>query len=68
MNRDFGDGAYYLEGDLADLELDLVEHFCDSCNSHGYQQMAGSEIVKTLVVEGCGIDFEDPNKVQISFK
>lgn len=60
---DVGPGAYYLMGKLAWLEQDLIYQFSQNMNGIGFLQINCPEIFRTLVVEGCGIDYKSPGKI-----
>ncbi|PVD21644.1 hypothetical protein C0Q70_17443 [Pomacea canaliculata] len=58
-----GPRATYLMGELAEMEGLLVQHVTSQLLSAGLQQIACPEIFRTLVVEGCGLDYDSPNEV-----
>jgi seryl-tRNA synthetase len=55
--------SYYLEGPLAQMELDWIENFSQALKSGGFEPMTGPDFVKSIVVDGCGLEFANPDKV-----
>lgn len=56
-------GAYYLHGAAAGCELALLEFACDRLSAAGYQRVSCPDTVKSLVADGCGLPFADPQRV-----
>ncbi len=55
--------AYYLKGSLAYKELELARNFSRRLFDEGFHLISAPDFVKSLVVEGCGLDFSDANRV-----
>ena len=55
--------AYYLKGPLARLELDWIRSFSQTLTEHSFTPMSATDFVKSIVVDGCGMDFIQPEKV-----
>jgi len=55
--------SYYMQGDLALLELDALDRFINDLRNINFIQFSCPDIVKTIVVEGCGKDFHDPDEM-----
>lgn len=58
-----GPKAVYLLGDLAEAELTLMHDAMTKILSRGYTPIAGSEIFRTVVVDGCGLDHLSGNQI-----
>ncbi|XP_037073114.1 serine--tRNA ligase, mitochondrial-like, partial [Pollicipes pollicipes] len=56
-------GAYYLHGAAAGCEQALVEYACHALAAAGFQRVSCPDTVKSLVAEGCGLEFADPAQV-----
>ncbi|CAG4932335.1 unnamed protein product [Colias eurytheme] len=57
--------SYYLLGDAALFELGAKFYFSNYLKSNNFIQFSCPDFVKSLVVEGCGIDHTDPNSTYI---
>jgi len=62
-SRNAGPEGYYLQGNMALLELALQWMFQDEFSDAGYIVMTGSDFCKPVMLEGCGINFDDPTNV-----
>jgi len=51
---------YFLKGSLALMELDLIRSFSQDFMEHGFKQMTGPDFVKSIIVDGCGVEFNNP--------
>lgn len=51
---------YYLIGDAALFELGAKFYFSDYLKRNNFVQFSNPDFVKSLIVEGCGIDHTDP--------
>ena len=60
---DVSAGAYYLHGAAAELELALTEYACRELADAGFSRVSCPDTVKSLVAEGCGLEFDDPAEV-----
>ncbi|KAF0292566.1 Serine--tRNA synthetase-like protein Slimp [Amphibalanus amphitrite] len=60
---DVSPGAYYLHGAAAELELALLEFACAELAAAGFARVSCPDTVKSLVAEGCGLEFGDPGEV-----
>ncbi|XP_038213210.1 serine--tRNA synthetase-like protein Slimp [Zerene cesonia] len=56
---------YYLTGDAALFELGAKFYFSNFLKSYNFIQFSCPDFVKSLIVEGCGIDHTDPNSTFI---
>lgn len=53
--------AYYLRGPLAHLELDWIQSFSQAFVQHNaFHLITGADFVKSVIVDGCGLEFNDP--------
>ena len=57
--------CYYLQGDAALFELCVLDYFAEKLGSHGFIKFCNSDFGRSVVVEGCGLDHEDPNVTYI---
>jgi len=55
--------AFYLKHDLAMLELKLNQYLSSIFLDHGFEIFSNPDFTKSVMVEGCGDDFLDPNSV-----
>ena len=55
--------AFYLLGRLAKLEIDLGRRMQSHLLAKDYSMMSCPDFVKSVVVEGCGVDYRDPEAV-----
>ncbi|XP_045611009.2 serine--tRNA synthetase-like protein Slimp isoform X1 [Procambarus clarkii] len=55
--------AYYLKNGLALLELACSDYFLSRFKALGYQQQSNPDIVKAIVVEGCGAHYVARHKL-----
>ena len=55
--------AYYLKGPLAELELYLQRMFTQGLVSEGFHLVSAPDFVKSLIVDGCGMDFTNGSRV-----
>lgn len=55
--------AYYLEGDAALLELEWMRSFSQKWIEQGFHLISAPDFVKSLIVDGCALDFNDPDRV-----
>ncbi|XP_064649761.1 serine--tRNA ligase-like [Lineus longissimus] len=58
-----GPTAYYMKGDLAILEQAISRYTQGCLESEGISGVVCPDIVKAFVVEGCGVDVTNPDKV-----
>ncbi|XP_052789311.1 serine--tRNA ligase, mitochondrial-like [Mya arenaria] len=58
-----GAKAYYLTGQLAVLEQELISHFSSSLRQQGFQLILAPEIFKAPVVEAGGYNLLDPSSI-----
>jgi len=56
----FTSTGYFLTGPLALMELDWIQSFSQPFVEHGFKQMTGPDFVKSIIVDGCGIEFVNP--------
>ncbi|KAI0229886.1 hypothetical protein LSAT2_019700 [Lamellibrachia satsuma] len=56
-------GSYYLRGSIAHLELHLTDLVSRRLSDAGLQQFSCPDMFKTIVMEACGKQFSDPEKV-----
>ena len=54
--------AYYLKGPLAHMELELQRVFSRRFFDEGFHMVSAPDFVKSIVVEGCGLDFGDASR------
>ncbi|KAG8229948.1 hypothetical protein J437_LFUL011093 [Ladona fulva] len=52
--------CYFLKNEGVKFELGLVQYLANYLRSKGFVQFSNPDFVKSLVVEGCGFDHEDP--------
>ncbi|XP_022115095.2 serine--tRNA synthetase-like protein Slimp [Pieris rapae] len=57
--------SVYLLGDAALFELGVKFYFSDYLKRSNYMQFSNPDFVKSLVVEGCGVDHTDPTSTFI---
>lgn len=57
--------CYYLQGDAALFELCVLEYFAEKFGSNGFIKFCNSDFGRSVVVEGCGLDHEDPSVTYI---
>ncbi|XP_050532890.1 serine--tRNA synthetase-like protein Slimp [Daktulosphaira vitifoliae] len=50
----------YLKNKAAMFELATLEYFIESLEKHGFTQLCNSDMVKSVIVEGCGLDSYNP--------
>jgi seryl-tRNA synthetase len=55
--------AFYLKGLSARLELRWMQTFSQDWIDKGYNLISPPDFVRSLVVDGCGLDFNNPEKV-----
>ncbi|XP_077290221.1 seryl-tRNA synthetase-like insect mitochondrial protein [Arctopsyche grandis] len=55
-----GPHNYYLKNDAALFELSAKFYFSDCLRKLGYVQFSNPDFTKSAVVEGCGLNHEDP--------
>lgn len=60
---DVGPGAFYLTGKLAWLEQNWIYQISQNLSESGFLQLSCPEIFRTLVVEGCGVDYNSSDKI-----
>ena len=53
--------SYYLKNKLAQMELELTRYFTCSLLAHNLEMISNPDFVKSVMVEGCGEDFLDPD-------
>ncbi|KAL5012984.1 hypothetical protein ScPMuIL_011535 [Solemya velum] len=58
-----GSRAFYLKGELALLEQSLISFVSKMLEERGFFQLTCPEFLRSLVVEGCGGDFTDPDQI-----
>ncbi|XP_046559430.1 serine--tRNA ligase, chloroplastic/mitochondrial-like [Haliotis rubra] len=58
-----GSKAYYLLGQLATQEQCLLLSMVDQLTSNHFHQLACPEIFRSLVAEGCGVDYKDKTQI-----
>lgn len=52
--------CYYLKNAAAEFELASTFFVADHLNGAGFTQFSNSDFSKSVVVEGCGLDYSDP--------
>jgi seryl-tRNA synthetase len=57
--------CYYLKGEAALFELIVLDYFARKLRSHNFIRFCNSDFGRSVVVEGCGIDHEDPSVTYI---
>lgn len=57
--------CYYLKGGAALLELCVLDYFAEKLGSHGFIKFCNSDFGRSVVVEGCGLNHEDPSVTYI---
>jgi len=55
--------AFYMRGLSARLELNWMRTFSNDWISKGYNLISPPDFVRSLIVDGCGLDFNNPQKV-----
>ena len=55
--------AYYLKHDLAKLELKLNQYFTSKLLDCDYEIFSNPDFIKSVMAEGCGIDFLNPEQI-----
>lgn len=55
--------AFYMRGLSARLELNWMRNFSNDWISKGYNLISPPDFVRSLIVDGCGLDFNNPQKV-----
>lgn len=55
--------GFYLKHELARLELQLNQYFQSKLLDHEWEIFSNPDFSKSVVVEGCGIDFMNPDKI-----
>ncbi|WAR30569.1 hypothetical protein MAR_033111 [Mya arenaria] len=63
VDNNVGAKAYYLTGQLAVLEQELISHFSSSLRQQGFQLILAPEIFKAPVVEAGGYNLLDPSSI-----
>ncbi|XP_048245401.1 serine--tRNA synthetase-like protein Slimp [Haliotis rufescens] len=58
-----GPKAYYLLGQLASHEQSLLHSVSHHLTNNHFHQLACPEIFRSLVAEGCGIDYKDKTQI-----
>jgi seryl-tRNA synthetase len=57
--------CYYLKGDAALFELCVLDYFTEKLGKHGFTKFCNSDFGRSVVVEGCGLNHEDPSVTYI---
>lgn len=57
--------CYYLKGDAALFELCVLDYFAEKLGSHAFIKFCNSDFGRSVVVEGCGLNHEDPSVTYI---
>lgn len=57
--------CYYLQGDAALFELCVLDYFAEKLHTYGFIKFCNSDFGRSIVVEGCGLDHEDPSVTYI---
>jgi seryl-tRNA synthetase len=57
--------CYYLKGDAVLFELCVLHYFTGKLCRNNFIQFCNSDFGRSVVVEGCGLDHEDPNVTYI---
>lgn len=60
---DCSPNSYYLKNDLAVLELAVGNFFSSFLVSHGYSRQSNPDFSKSVVVDGCGFEFSNSDKI-----
>ncbi|XP_076065905.1 seryl-tRNA synthetase-like insect mitochondrial protein [Oratosquilla oratoria] len=60
---DSSPSAYYLKGTLAALELEIADFFLQEFENREFVLSSNTDFAKSVVVEGCGLDFTNSNQV-----
>ena len=55
--------AFYLSGSNAALELNLLRTFNQYWINNGFHPISAPDFVKSLIIDGCGMSFQDPSQV-----
>ena len=55
--------AVYLKSKLAQTELKLGKYFTSKLLDYGLEIFSNPDFIKSVMAEGCGIDFTDPTKI-----
>lgn len=55
--------AFYLRGTPASLELRWMQTFSKDWIANGYNLISAPDFVRSLVIDGCGLAFNDPKEV-----
>ena len=55
--------AVYLKSELAQVELKLCKYFTSKLLDYGLEIFSNPDFIKSVMAEGCGIDFMDPDKI-----
>ncbi|XP_067661967.1 serine--tRNA synthetase-like protein Slimp isoform X2 [Haliotis asinina] len=58
-----GPKAYYLLGQLATQEQCLLYSMADQLTNNHFHQLSCPEIFRSLVAEGCGVDYKDKTQI-----
>ncbi|KDR16423.1 serine--tRNA synthetase-like protein Slimp [Zootermopsis nevadensis] len=61
----FSSMCYYLKGDAALFELGILDYFTGKLCNHDFVKFCNSDFGRSVVVEGCGLDHEDPSVTYI---
>lgn len=56
---------YYLKKDAAVFELCAKFYFSERLRNFGYVQFSNPDFMKSAIVEGCGLDYTNPNEIFI---
>jgi len=59
----FSTCAAYLKNDLARLELKLSQYFTSKLFQHDFEITSNPDTVRSVIAEGCGLDFRNPDKI-----
>jgi seryl-tRNA synthetase len=57
--------CYYLKGEAAILELCILDYFTEELCGRDFTKFCNSDLGRSVVVEGCGLDHEDPGVTYI---
>lgn len=55
--------ALYMKGFSAFLEVDWIRSLSQDWIANGYNLVSAPDFVRSLVIDGCGLSFNDPHKV-----
>lgn len=57
--------CYYLKGEAAIFELCILDYFTEELCRHNFTRFCNSDLGRSVVVEGCGLNHEDPGVTYI---